>query len=206
MNIIDISWPITERMTTYKNNNKITLENISKSSSDATEHRMTMHTHTGTHVDAPLHFLKDGKSIDQIPLTQYLGPCRVIALDNDVAVISESVLKKFTFEYQEIIVFKTKNSALANDAPFNAEFVYLDKSGAEYLVKQNIKTIGIDYLGIERNQPDHETHKLLLSKGCGILEGLRLAHVHEGHYVLVCLPLALAHVDGAPARAVLLQM
>ena len=206
MNIIDISWPITERMTTYKNNNKIAIENLSKPSSDAIEHRISLHTHTGTHIDAPLHFLKDGKSIDQIPLTQYMGPCRVIELDPTIAVISESVLKKYAFENQEIVLFKTRNSQLPDDAPFNGEFVYLDKSGAEYLIQQKIKTIGIDYLGIERNQPNHETHTLLLSKGCGILEGLRLAHVDEGHYVLACLPLAFKHLDGAPARAVLLQM
>jgi len=100
-------------------------------------------------------------------------------------------------------LFKTKNSALKNNAPFDPEFIYLDKTGAKYCVEQKIKAVGIDYLGIERNQPGHETHALLLENNIGIIEGLRLAHAEADQYFLICLPLLIPGADASPARAIL---
>lgn len=206
MKIVDISWPISETMTQYKNAQHVKITSLQKPSSDATEHTVALHSHTGTHIDAPLHFLKGGNSIDEVPLTNFVGPCKVVDLTHVASVITAQTLAACTFLQEEIVLFKTKNSNLACDAPFNPDFVYLDKSGAEYLVQQKVKTVGIDYLGIERNQPDHETHKILLGNNIALIEGLRLEHVAAGTYVLMCLPLLLVGIDAAPARAVLLHV
>lgn len=206
MNILDISWPITTGMTQYKDVKRVAIETVSKPSSNITEHLVSLHTHTGTHIDAPLHFIMDGISSDKIPLTHFVGPCRVLDLTHVETCITQQVLSAYTFIEDEIILFKTKNSALAVDASFNYNFVYLDASGAQFLVEQKIKTIGIDYLGIERNQPHHETHTLLLKNNIPIIEGLRLKQVQAGNYILLCLPLDIIGLDAAPARAVLLHI
>ncbi len=104
----------------------------------------------------------------------------------------------------EIILFRTKNSDLAPTAAFDYEFVYLREDAARYLVNKRVRAVGIDYLGIERNQPAHETHTALLSADIPIIEGLRLAEVAEGHYQLVCLPLAIVGLEASPARAILI--
>lgn len=206
MKIIDISWPMSTTMTQYKDAKHVVMQSLSKPSSDAVEHSISLHSHTGTHIDAPLHFIKGGSSIDEIPLMHFIGPCRVLDLSAVESCITEQDLAPYAFQSEEIILFKTKNSQLSADAPFKYDFVYLDKTGAEHLVKCGIKTIGIDYLGIERNQPDHETHKILLGNKVALIEGLRLEQVQAGSYILMCLPLLLVGLDAAPARAVLLHM
>ncbi len=206
MHIIDISWPISAIMTQYKDAKHVAIHALSKPSSDAVEHMISLHSHTGTHIDAPLHFIKNGSSIDEIPLAHFMGPCRVLDVTFIESSISAQDLASYEFNAEEIILFKTKNSALSVDAPFKHDFVYLDKTGAEHLVACGIKTVGIDYLGIERNQPDHETHKILLGNSISLIEGLRLEHVQAGSYILICLPLLLVGIDAAPARAVLLHV
>ncbi len=205
--IIDISWPITQDMTSYKNNKPVSI--IHEKNFDEHEVRdskITLNSHTGTHIDAPSHFLADGKSIEQIPLESLNGPCRVLDLTHIEQKITAHDLADFNIQTDEILLLKTKNSFLDETASFNTNFVYLEKTGAQFLADKKIKTVGIDYLGIEREQPNHETHCILLTQKITIIEGLRLGKARGGeHYVLCCLPLAVQNLEAAPARAILMS-
>ncbi|KAL6059025.1 SH3 domain-containing protein [Balamuthia mandrillaris] len=188
----------------------------------------------GTHIDAPSHFLKDGATIEGYNLSQLCGRCRVIDLSTNEQVreaggaITAAVLREHdeVITAGSIVLLKTSNSHISPFAPFTPDFVYLEKSGAEYLSSKGVKAVGIDYLGIERSQEDHATHRILLGGRHSseeeaaeeettntaipipIIEGLRLAHVEDcgRDYYLVCMPLALKGCEGAPARALLLRL
>jgi len=206
MKIIDISWPITENMTEYKDRKTVQLKKIKDVDTDNMfETMITMHSHTGTHIDSPAHFLKNGKTVDQVKLKKLIGPCKVLHLTNVTEKITAQDLEKFDIDVNDVILLKTKNSDLEPTAPFNANFVYLDKTGAEYLASKNIKCVGIDYLGIERNQPEHETHKTLLAKEIFILEGLRLKNVTVTTGIFYCFPLYIKNIDSCPSRVILIE-
>jgi len=204
MKIIDISWPITVGMTEYKDRTTVRFEKIKDFPVDEVrETVITFHSHTGTHVDAPSHFLNSGRSIDDVSLPHLIGSCNVIEIDS--AVISVSDLEKHTINRDDIILFKTKNSAVDISEKFKKNFVYLEKQAAQYIADKKVKSVGIDYLGIEREQSEHETHKILLRSDIPIIEGLRLKEVKPGTYFLICLPIKLVGLDAAPARAILLD-
>jgi arylformamidase len=190
---LDISWPIAADMTTYKDRDDIELTNTG----------MRCNYHVGTHVDAPAHFIAGGKTIDQIAVDKFYGMCRVLDMTHKEEKITREDLVDCVILEHEIIILKTYNSDLPATGPFVFDFVYLDASGAQYLAEKNIKAVGIDYLGIERSQPDHATHKTLLAKEILIIEGLRLAGVISGEYNFFCFPLFVQGADAAPARAVL---
>ena len=158
--------------------------------------------HTGTHVDAPLHFVPEGKTIDQIPLDRLLRSCRVLDLTSVRGGIEVQDLQQWSIKGGEFIILKTRNS-LQTRREFDPEFVYVTGEAAEYLVNVGIDGVGIDALGIERSQPDHRTHRLLLSHGILIIEGLQLAEVPPGEYMMSALPLAVPGAEAAPARVVL---
>lgn len=205
MNIIDISWPIGITMTSYKNNSFVDLERVKKTGDYCMEHLLKLHSHTGTHVDAPAHFIEGATSIDHVSLERLVGRCFVADLTKVETHIDEAVLKSIPASEGDIVLFKTRNSRRAWDEAFDANFIYVDSSGARYIVKRGWKAVGIDYLGIERNQPDHPTHIILGSAGIPIIEGLRLEHAHEGFYLAVILPLKIVGIDAAPARALLIS-
>ncbi|KKP24250.1 MAG: Arylformamidase [candidate division TM6 bacterium GW2011_GWF2_28_16] len=205
MEIIDISWPISNAITEYKNKKYINITQIAEFKHDKVREKViTMHSHTGTHIDAPAHFLHHGKFIDQLDLNKFYGPCKVFDLSNIKEKITDKDLEKFDIKENDIIILKTKNSHLHETGSFAADHVYLDASGAKYLVNKKIKTFGFDYLGIERNQPNHDTHMFLLENEIPIIEGLRLKDVIEDEYILACFPILIKEADGAPARAVLI--
>ena len=202
--MIDISWPISNEMTEYKNRKSVQIRTLKTILNDNVfESELTFHSHTGTHIDAPAHFLKNGAPVDHVSFDSLIGTCRVLDCSHLGQVISASDLSNFAIESGERILLKTKNSTLDSQSLFDASFAYLNRSAAEYLVSKKLKTIGIDYLGIERNQPQHETHTVLMSASITIIEGLRLANVIPGNYELICLPLLILGVDAAPARAIL---
>lgn len=204
MSIIDISWPITNNMVTYKNKNDVLIEQIYAFESHGyRESKVSLGMHTGTHVDAPAHFLSDGVTTDQLILEQLIGWCTVFDLTHLNDKITQNDLEKIDFTGCERVLFKTKNSLSANTGLFCANFVYLDYTAAKFLITKNLKVIGIDGLGIERCQPDHETHNILFRHKIWIIEGLRLGHVLPGNYELVCLPLSIMGSEAAPARAIL---
>ncbi len=206
MNIIDISWPISQEMTSYKNKKSV---EIKQTKSIATDHVMESHlslnVHSGTHVDAPAHFLPQGRTIDELPLDSLCGFATVLDLTRVNDVIEPEDIVEHTIKKDAIILLKTKNSFLSPTASFHDQFVYLSAGAAHYLSKQKIKAIGIDYLGIERNQPTHETHTIFMQQQIPIIEGLRLAHVAAGNYFFIAFPLHCIGLDAAPARAVLFE-
>lgn len=208
MKVIDISWPVSESTTGYKDRHVVKLEEVKTFAKDGVrESHLHVSSHTGTHVDAPSHFLQDGKTIDQVYLDRLVGRCKVIDLTDAGEKITRDQLADHESEIAEgdIVLLKTANSAQSPTEKFTPHFVYLEDSGAHYLVEKKIKAVGIDYLGIERSQSGHPTHTVLMHADIAIIEGLRLQHVQPGTYLLVCLPLNVIGMEAAPARAVLLS-
>jgi len=203
--IYDISMKINKSMMVYsdkeENRPQIKQSRFIKENG-ANETVITLNVHTGTHLDAPLHMIDGGAPIESISVEKLVTKCRVLDFTNIGGKIGREELEGCDIKKDEFIIFKTTNS---NDREFNFGFVFLDAGGAEYLANIGIRGVGTDSLGIERSQPDHRTHTTLMSHGIIILEGLRLAEVEEGEYLLVALPLKLEGVDGAPARAVLIR-
>lgn len=204
MKIFDISWPLDENTTAYKDKKTISFEQTRTFEKDKVrESVITLGSHSGTHIDAPAHFLKAGKTIDKIPLDHFTGPCTVVDLSSVQGAIEARHLQEYEFEEDAFVLFKTANSMLPTTAPFKKDFVYLAVSAAYYLIDCGVALVGFDYLGIERDQPAHETHTLLMQQEITIVEGLRLAKMRSGTYLFVCLPLAVVGLEAAPARAML---
>jgi arylformamidase len=205
MNIYDISVTVKQGMTVYKNKpEKQPSIRVVQDFSTATAHesRLDMDVHCGTHLDAPLHMVPGGATIESIGLEQTVGPARVLDLMHVENAITVEDLEPFNVQEGEWLLFKTRNS---NVEEFDFDFVYLDAEAAKYLVARGIKGVGTDALGIERSQPGHPTHKTLFQHGVLIVEGLRFQHVPAGDYFLVIAPLKLEGIDAAPARALLIE-
>lgn len=205
MKIYDISMDIHKDMTVYKNKGekkpRITVAQDHKTGSSYTSY-ITMEMHTGTHIDAPLHMIDGGSTMELYDLEQFVRKCKVFDFTNVEDKITEELLRKKNIETGDFILLKTRNSFVED---FDFQFVYLEKSGAAYLKKVGIAGVGIDALGIERDQADHETHKALLNQGIIIMEGLRLKEVAEGEYILCAPPLKIRNVEAAPTRALLIK-
>ncbi len=199
--IIDISWPISPKMTQYKTKKEVLFtETKNIDINGVEEHLIQLGSHTGTHIDMPAHFIKQGsRSID---LEKLNGLCFVIDATNIDDEINADFLEKQNIDVSiKRILFKTKNSFLKDTDPFNPDFIALDASAAQWCVDHGITVVGIDYLGIEHSNPAHEVHMILLSNDIIILEGLRLNHVPPDTYELICLPLALNQLEAVPVRA-----
>lgn len=205
MRLYDVSMPICEEMPVYKNRSenrpKLTVDR--DFSQGARETRLTLNMHTGTHVDAPFHFLPGGEKIHTVPIENMVRPCRVLDFTHVADRITSSELEGQSIEPGDFILFKTRNS-LVNG--FDPNYVFLDVDGAEHLVERKIRGVGIDALSIGRGQPNPEIHRLLLKERIVIIEGLRLAEVPKGKYLLIAAPLAVVDAEAAPARVILAQM
>lgn len=161
-----------------------------------------MSVHTGTHMDAPLHFVANGIGMDQMPLEATIGPCRVVEI-KDKESIKVKHLKPLKLRQGERLLIKTINSKRCwNDSKFVEDFVYISQDAAAYMVERGILTVGVDYLSVGGFFKDGiETHHHLLRACVWIIEGLNLSQVKPGRYDLLCLPLKTLNCDGAPARA-----
>jgi arylformamidase len=168
---------------------------------------LSISAHTGTHMDAPLHFIADGEAIDRIPLQAVIGEARVIEIADPVRITSEE-LASHAPKRGERLLFKTVNSTDCWNTPdFVKRFVHVGADAARYLADCDVRTIGIDYLSIGAFEGDGvETHRILLGAGIWIIEGLNLSSVSAGRYELICLPLKIMGGDGAPARAVVRRL
>jgi arylformamidase len=205
MKIVDISWPISDASTEYKGRKTISFTPVKTFDKDGVrESSLCFNAHTGTHVDAAAHFLKDGKTIDEMHLDRLIGKAVLLDLLTIGDAITEDDLSGYEIEEGDIVLLRTANSAYESTDPFSKNFIYLDPSGAHYLAEKHIKAVGIDYLGIERGDPEHKTHITLMQADIAIIEGLRLGHVQAGTYFFICLPLAIIGAEAAPARAILL--
>ncbi len=203
--IIDISMEISEEMTVYKNRreNHPKIEVTRDFDKDqAYETTMTMGMHTGTHIDRPLHMIEGGKTMDSLDLHQVVAKCQVLDLTEVKGGITKEDLEKKRILRDHFVLLKTKNSF---EEDFNFSFVFLAASGAEFLQEQGVIGVGIDALGIERDQPDKSTHKTLLGNDIVILEGLRLATAEEGEYLLIAAPLKIKGAEASPTRAMLVE-
>jgi arylformamidase len=164
--------------------------------------------HSGTHVDAPAHFIEGGARVDSLPLDTLLGEVEVVEAGSDIAIIDKSFVTEHCARGSQRIVFKTRNSAFWSepDKKFHEDYVAIDPEAACWLVDAGVKLVGIDYLSVERfGAVGFQTHLAFLSRGVVIVEGLDLRAVSPGIYELLCLPLRIAGGggDGAPARVIL---
>ncbi|MEO3946802.1 cyclase family protein [Gorillibacterium sp. CAU 1737] len=203
MKIYDISMTIQADMQVYKNKDEKRPAFTTMSdhvTGKAHETRIALDAHTGTHIDAPLHMIAEGATIESIPLESLVGPARVLDLTGVQDGISRADLEPFAIQPGEWLLFKTRNSL---SEEFDFEFIYLKEDGAVYLSEIGVKGVGTDGLGIERAQPNYGTHRTLLAKNVQVVEGLRLKDVPGGSYFLVIAPLKLTGIEAAPARAFL---
>ena len=209
--IYDVSVPITNAMPVWPGDPPVQLSAKSHLSQDKSHTvkltAIEMGSHTGTHMDAPRHFIPGGKGIDVMPLDATVGKARVIEI-RDTRSIGPEELKKHGLRRGERILFKTKNSKRCWKAgAFVEDFVYISLEGAKFLAKKRVKAVGVDYLSVGGFKDDGSaTHRVLLKSGIWIIEGLDLSAVKAGRYELICLPLKFWRGDGAPARAVLRRL
>jgi arylformamidase len=157
-----------------------------------------MSLHTGTHIDYPLHMIKNGKVSDRRILDGLIGPAKVIECHQEV--IDEAFIDDSDIQKGDVVLFKTRNSLVET---FDFEFVYVSESAAKRLVEIGVKGVGLDALGIERAQENHPTHKQLLSQDIFIIEGLRLKDIVPKTYQMICLPLKIEGVEALPVRCLL---
>lgn len=205
MRVIDISMTIRGDMPVYHDAPaKRPVHTVERSipPDGINESRLSLNLHTGTHLDSPFHMMEGGWPTEFLPLERLIAVCRVLDLTHVEGKITRDDLEGLGIRPGDFLLFKTSNS---EHEKWREDFVYLEKSGAEYLASLGVSGVGTDALGIERAQPGHETHITLLKNGIIILEGLRLQHVGAGRYLLIALPVKIAGADGAPARAVLVQ-
>jgi arylformamidase len=210
MPLYDVTVPICNELPTWPGDPEVEIRDWrSLSAGDgANVSMLNFGAHTGTHVDAPAHFIEGAATVESLALEVLIGEAEVIEVPPDTRVIDEAFVLDHCAPGTERVLFKTRNSAFWSESnpEFHTDFTYLDLQAAKSLVQRGAKLIGIDYLSIEKFGSDkHETHLALLSHGVIILEGLNLANISAGKYELICLPLRLRSNkgDGAPARVVL---
>ena len=206
--IFDISVPVVRAGAVYPGNPEIVIEPASQVSKGDSSNvsRLSFGSHTGTHVDAARHFFDNGSTVDALPLASLVGPATVIAFPDDVMSVSAAHLKRHDLKGVSRLLIKTRNSGFITDGTFHKDYTYVAPDGAEHLVALGVRLVGVDYLSIEQfHSGHHKTHRTLLAREIVIVEGLDLSAVPPGTYDLYCLPLRLAGLDGAPARAILIK-
>jgi arylformamidase len=208
--IYDISVPIRSGGVIYPGNPaiSITAQQAISQGAGANVSRLDFGSHSGTHVDAPKHFFDDGAGVDALPLDVLMGPARLIAFADTVMSVGEAELRAHDLHGVTRLLMRTRNSdwLASGTTEFHRDYTYLAPDGAEYLVGLGVRLVGVDYLSVEQfRSGHHRTHRTLLTAGVVIVEGLVLSEPSPGDYELCCLPLRLAGLDGAPARAVLIK-
>ncbi len=210
MQIYDVSVPLSAATPTYPGDPGIDIKSwLRLANGDAANVSLiNFGLHSGTHVDAPAHFIEGGARVESLPLASLIGEAEVIEVPDELRVIDESFINAHCSRGSHRILFKTRNSAFWDNMAegFREDYTYIDYHAARRLVELGTKLVGIDYLSVEQfKSSSFQTHHTLLSQGVVILEGLDLRAVPPGVYELICLPLRIAggSGDGAPARVVL---
>lgn len=211
MKIYDVTVAISETVPIYEGDPKVKIDAFVSiaNGSAANVSNVCFGAHTGTHVDAPNHFIDGTRTVDDLDVEKLIGPCLVVEVPADVIAIEPEHLP--VLQDIDRIVFKTRNSAFWNtpEDGFRTDFTYITHATAKTLADNGIKLVGIDYLSIEAPGAEgHPVHITLLEKEIVILEGLDLREIAAGDYELICLPLKYVGGtgDGAPARTVLRQI
>ena len=169
--------------------------------------RLESGSHIGTHLDAPLHFVKGGRTVDQLDLTVLIGPCQVVHVP-DAPVIDAALLDTLDIPADtRRLLFRTRNSEIwaRGDNAFHTEYVGINPSGAAWLVERGIQLVGVDYMSVAPYADTMVPHEILLGAGIIAVENLHLSGIEAGNYQLICLPLKLKDGDGAPVRAILMR-
>ena len=208
--IYDVSVPISARLPIYPGDPGIEIGQwLSMAAGDAANVSV-LHfgAHTGTHVDAPAHFIEGAPKLQSMSLEILIGEARVVEISTDVMEINDEVIAAVCPAGTKRVLFKTRNSNFWNEetGEFRSDYTFISPDGARRLVAEGVQLVGIDYLSVERFRPErYATHETLLSHGVVIIEGLDLRAVPPGAYELICLPLKIAEGsgDGAPARTIL---
>jgi arylformamidase len=207
MKIYDVTVPLSEDLVGYPDDPPVRIERTKEIAKDYATYNLSTYSfgsHAGTHIDAPLHLLENGLSVDNLPLEMLIGRARVVEVT--APRIDENVLQEFDFTTDMRVLFKTRNSYLWGRNEFVQDYVHITVDAARFLIKEGIKLVGIDYLSIDKfDSKELESHREFLSAGAIIIEGLNLREVEPGDYELLCLPLKVKGGDGAPARVVLRQ-
>ena len=163
---------------------------------------LSMSVHSGTHMDAPFHFVPDGATIDSLPLELFIGAALVCAVDAGRYITAEHIAA-MDLEGETRILFKTRNSRLLHQPAYDPDFVAFSVEAAQALVARGVKLVGLDYLSVAHADEQVQVHRAFLDHGVALLEGIDLSEVDPGHYELICFPIRLRGLDGAPCRAVL---
>jgi arylformamidase len=168
--------------------------------------KLSLGAHSGTHVDAPMHFIGDGASIERLPLEPFIGRARVIDIPDSVQSIDAAELNRHDWRNAERVIFRTRSSVRGwmKSSTFHRDFAYIAPETAQLLADAGVRLVGIDYISAEKfGAPAPLTHRILLGKGIPIVEGFALETVSAGDYDLVVLPMKVAGHEGAPARAIM---
>ena len=202
----DISVPLVNGGVVYPGNPEIRIvpqQEIAKGGSSNVS-SLALGSHTGTHVDAPRHMIEGAMTIDELPLEVLMGPAMLVAFGDDVMAVGEEQLRLHELKGHTRVLIKTRTSKYIRDHEFKRDYTYLAPDGARYLASLGVKLVGVDYFSVEQfHSGHHATHLTLLEREIVIVEGLDLSLPPMGPYELRVLPLRLAGLDGAPARAVL---
>lgn len=210
MKIHDISIVVQADMPVWPGDHAVVVERTMDMEKGDSNNLSVMHmgVHTGTHVDAPNHFLIEGSRIEAMPLDVLIGLVQVIEIPEEVDLITADVLR--TTELAEgvtRVLFKTRNSQywVRAEKEFQRDFVGLAEDASVYLVEHGIRLVGLDYLSVAPFRNSIPTHTVLLGAGVVLIEGVDLSQVEAGMYMLCCLPMKLGGAEGAPARTVLIE-
>ncbi|PPD57713.1 cyclase family protein [Dehalogenimonas etheniformans] len=203
---IDVSVPLSNDTITWQGDHPVRVErtdDIERGDSYSLS-ALCLSSHSGTHIDAPAHFLRNGETVDKIPMERFVGAARVVEIA-DTESIKPQELKNHRIRKGDRILFKTRNSGLWHERKtFTEDYVYVTLGAASYLAQIGVVMVGIDYLSVgSTTQEGVEVHRVLLESGIIIVEGLDLSKTGAGRFDLICLPLKIHNGDGAPARVIL---
>lgn len=205
LKIYDVSMAVHPGMAVYKNKpeKRPVMKAIRDESKGIRETRLYLDAHTGTHVDAPLHVIPGGPGVESLSPESFFGPCRVLDLTGVPERIERRDLVPHGLLAGDFVLCRTRNSWSED---FDFDFVYISGDAAQYLTEVGVRGVGLDALGVERNQPGYPTHRTLLARNIIVIEGLRLKEVPAGNYFLLAAPLKLLGVEAAPARVLLVGL
>jgi arylformamidase len=167
---------------------------------------LTTDVHVGTHVEAPLHFMENGESLEELGLSSLVGPAYVAHIPGIATVNASSLQEANIPDDVKRLLIRTDNSTGWINSEFQADFIGLDESASEWCVERQLSLVGIDYISIQAHQATAETHRIMMRGGLTVVEGLNLGEATPGYWMLVCLPMRLTAVEAAPARAVLFPL
>jgi arylformamidase len=207
MKIWDVSMAVEPTMPVWKGRDTkrpvFTITRDFINGEGARETNVALDMHTGTHIDAPLHFVHEGQTMDDIPLSQLIRPVKVLDFTKVSNAIEAKHLDKTTLKKGDFVLFKTRNSL---EDILEGEFVFITAEAAQRLVDLGVDGVGLDALGVERDQPDHGTHHALLGAGIIVIEGLCLGQIEEGEYLMIAAPLKVVGLEAAPTRVLLTEL